>query len=221
MDEFLPAARQNAVETNAKYQGKVIQLKGIVSNLSRRLTNGVVVGAVFQLANTSRSSIACEVGDPEAWKNISIDTEVTLKGKLAPYVLRPQEKGNPAARIGDLVECVILEAGPSTRVVTTPDEFVEEYSTSAEGEFFKKHNNKDLLIEGEVIGHDQTTTGPVYAILKTSTKTKVGLIVGGTKESFKYYPIGQKVSAIGLYNSAYKSRNLDTLMVMSTDLHTD
>src|SRR4051794_21095397 len=30
LDEFMPGARQNAVETNKKYLGKVIQLKGNV-----------------------------------------------------------------------------------------------------------------------------------------------------------------------------------------------
>jgi hypothetical protein len=221
MDEFLPAARQNPVETNAKYLGKVIQLKGNVSFTYRRITKGVVVGTMFQLAKTSGDSIACETSDPEAWKNIGTGTEVTLKGKLAAHVLRPREVSNPASQIGNLVECVILEAGPGTRVVMTPDQFVEEYNTIGEDKFFKKHYNKELLIEGEVIGHDQATMGDYYAVLKTSTKTKVGLAVGPKKESLANYPVGQKASAIGFFNSAIRARNLDTLMIQSNDIVTD
>jgi len=221
MDEFLPAARKNAVETNAKYLGKVIQLKGNVSFTYRRVSKGVVVGTMFRLAATSQDSIACEMSDPEAWKNLGTGTEVTLKGKLAAYVLRPGAVGNPAAQIGNLVECVILEAGPSTRAAMTPDQFVEEYSTIGEDEFFKKHYNKELLIEGEVIGHDQATMGDYFAILKTSSKTKVGLAVGQKKESLDHYPIGQKVSAIGFFNSAIRARNLDTLIIQSNDMVTD
>ena len=105
LDEFMPGARQKAVETNKKYLGKVIQLKGNVFFTYRTVSKGGVVSTMLQLITTSHDSINCEMSDPEAWKRVGSGTEVTLKGKLAAYVLPPGAVGNPAERIGNLVEC--------------------------------------------------------------------------------------------------------------------
>ena len=219
IDEFLVPASKDVAGTNAKYLGKVIQLQGTVSFTNRRVANGAVVGVVVRLANSSQNSIACEMSDTEAWKIVARGSQITLKGKLAAHVPRPGAVyGTP--QLGNIIECVILEAGPSSRIVTTPDQFVEEYNAIGRDGFFEKYRDKDLLMEGEVAGYEQATNGSYCVILKTSTMTHVGLSIGQKKWEATY-PIGQKASFTGVYNSAVSTPKQDTLVIESTDIHVE
>ena len=170
----------------------------------------------MQISSKAGRAFICTSSDAQAWKNVSRGSQVTMKGRWSPSapVHGMQELS--------LADCLILAAGPCSRITTTPDELSADFAALGADEFYKKYDRKDVIIEGEVRSHEQATSGAHVVVFKTSTMPYIGFDPNqaGKREASNLqvqYPIGKKISFHGFFWLPIKSLKNDSIFWLGTD----
>jgi hypothetical protein len=215
-DEFVENAVKDPTGTDAKYMGKVIQVEGNVSWVARRIEKKEVTGVTMRISSKKGQTLLCTFTDPQAWKEVARGSRITLKGRWSSFA--------PVRGMQELTltDCLVLEAGPCSRITTTPDELSADYASLGSDEFFKKYNQKDVIVEGEVRSHEQASSGAHVVVFKTSTMPYIGFDPNqvGKREASNLkaqYPIGQTISFHGFYWPTIRSLKNDSIFWNGTD----
>lgn len=143
-----------------KYTGKIVELTGEViyvmvafegSLAGRDLRSGP--GGWVNLKNPNGSPVTCTTTDPQPWLTVSEGSKIRIRGRAG--------KANDE----DLVDCVIVEAGPSSALAVTVEEITAAVAADL-GAAEKKYDKKYAHITGEVTEVVKDKDGTVKLKLK-------------------------------------------------------
>jgi hypothetical protein len=142
--EYLAEFKKLNDKMGQKYEGKVIELKGIVKGLGR--LSGEPELLVVSPGKEGDYVRCFMSGGEEFWAKISKGQEVAVKG----LVRQPQ--GYPM-----LIDCGIASAGPNRSVATTAEELAREFATD-DTKAAAKYKGKSFILTGEVVSTSEWST---------------------------------------------------------------
>jgi len=142
--EYVAVCKKLALEMGRKYEGKVIELKGVVKGIGR------LSGRPELLVITpgkEQEDVRCFMPEGEEfWAKISKGQEVTVRG----LVRQPQ--GYPM-----LTDCGIASSGPPTGVTISAEELAREFADDGT-KAAAKYEGKSFILTGEVVSTSELLT---------------------------------------------------------------
>lgn len=187
--EYFAEFKKLDLAMGQKYQGKAIELKGVVKGLGR--LSGQPELLVIS-PGSEQEDVRCFMpeGD-EFWAKISKGQQVTVKG----LVRQPQ--GYPM-----LIDCGIASAGPDLGVTTTAEELAKEFATNGE-KATAKYQGKSLILTGEMISETTWATFRGVKLKGTADQPVECVFYCGesTKERDKKFVPGAKLKLYAEYDN--------------------
>jgi hypothetical protein len=148
----------------AKYQGKTIDLTGVVKSVGDDGTDQN--GLVEIVTGAGSLGLPCYTVDKEPFARLAPGQTVKLQG------VWPKSAGEPTLR-----NCVIVEAGPSPAIALTALQLATDYAADPEG-VKTKYDGKSLILSGEVLRRDPTDSGNCTIVLKGTDKAHLEMSFG-------------------------------------------
>ena len=148
----------------AKYQGKTIDLSGVVKSVGD--DGSADNGLVEVVTGEGSLGLPCYTVDKEPFARLAPGQTVKLQG------VWPKTAAEPRLR-----DAVIVEAGPSPAIAMTALQLATEYAADPEG-VKTKYNDKSLFLSGEVKQNDPKDSGNCTLILKGTEKAHVEVSFG-------------------------------------------
>lgn len=170
---------QNAAE--AKYQGKVIELTGVVDLMS----NLEALGGMIHLSAGKKPAqgMWCATAHPEPWSKVVPGQIVKLKGR--------------SNRSADLFDCVLLETGPYQAISISAKMLAGEYGTKPDAAR-KKYDRKYMKLTGEIMDKRFDSVGNGTIVLKGDGKVQVVCLFGiHQKNLVRPLKIGEQIIVVG------------------------
>jgi hypothetical protein len=135
--EYYAEFEKLGMRIGQQYQGKVIELKGVVKGI------GTLSGKPELLVvspGNEQADVRCWMsGEEEFWAKVSKGQQVTVKGLVRDPQASPM-----------LIECEITGTGPSMAVTITAEELAKEVASDGD-KATAKYKGKSLILTGEVI----------------------------------------------------------------------
>jgi hypothetical protein len=145
----------------ARYQGKTIDLTGVVKSVG---DDGTDQNGLVEIVTGSGSlGLPCYTVDKEPFARLAPGQTVNLQG------VWPKGAGEPTLR-----NCVIVKAGLSPAIALTALQLATEYAADPEG-VKTKYDGKSLILSGDVVGKLTRDTGNSILYLKGTEKAHVEL----------------------------------------------
>jgi tRNA_anti-like len=136
----------------AKYQGKTIDLSGVVKSVG---DDGTDQNGLVEIVTGSGSlGLPCYTVDREPFARLAPGQTVKLQG------VWPKTASEPRLR-----DCVIVETGPSPAIALTALQLATEYAADPEA-VKTKYDGKSLILGGDVQGKITRETGNCTLFLK-------------------------------------------------------
>jgi hypothetical protein len=148
----------------AKYQGKTIDLSGVVKSVGDDGSGDS--GLVEIVTGEGSLGLPCYTVDREPYARLAPGQTVKLQG------VWPKTAGEPRLR-----DCVIVDAGPSPAFTLTALQLATEYAADPEG-VKTKYDGKSLILSGDVVGKITRELGNCTLFLKGIEKTHVEVWFG-------------------------------------------
>jgi hypothetical protein len=173
-----------------KYEGKVMELSGDVSEVTAKLDDErqVVQGVIILKAGAKDHVIRCLTTDRQPWERVSPGSKVKLRGVVPLY-----------AEFPTLEPCNILEAGPNPAIPISAVQLTQELEDDTK-ETSKRYMGKFLIVDGEVVKKQTDGLGLTTAYLKGAEDIPVACkfphVMRSAAESLKP---GQKIKVVGSY----------------------
>jgi hypothetical protein len=188
-DEFLEeVSRKDADAWDAKFRGKTIDVKGVVSQLPRNAGGEVIVVLAVE---GKPFGLSCHTTETDVLDKVTPGQTVTMRGKAAADILR-----------GDLVASRIVDVtGPRPPVITA-EALAKEHEAERE-KTLENYNDKWMFITGEVIAkQDPAEADSVRLDVRGTSKVQVVFfLVGGQKPLAKGITTGMKIRMLACYSS--------------------
>jgi len=122
----------------AKYQGKVVELSGVVDSADADPYGEV--GYVYLKTTGKGTGVRCSTVDKEPWSKVSPGSKVKIRG-IPPAAGGGQD--------GELEKCVITEAGPNPAIVTSARQLATDLAADPRAAE-KKYDEKWVIADGDV-----------------------------------------------------------------------
>jgi hypothetical protein len=154
VEMYLREFETNEEAAQAKYQGKTVELSGVVDNVGRFYDHDFV--ELQEGGDTPRNflGVRCEMIDAEPWAKVVPGQRIKVKG---------QYEG-----IGrTLSSCVFVETGASPAITISTADLAKEYAADLEA-VRKKYTRRWLIVSGEVV-----EKGAYRVVLKGDGKVQV------------------------------------------------
>jgi tRNA_anti-like len=136
--------KKDKAATAKKYQGKVIELSGVVAQVESDPTGQG--GFVFLEVAGDALGVQCATVDKEPWAKVSTGSSVKVRGTI------PDK-----ASIAYLVNCVITEAGANPAVAIDGPKLAREVAADPKAAK-AKYDEKWAILTGEVAGKQGDST---------------------------------------------------------------
>jgi hypothetical protein len=152
-------------------------------------------------AGTSALGVSCQiVGEKEPWARLARGQKIKLRGQFPAFFA-------DAA----LVNCTLVELGPSTAVQAKAEDLAAEFAKDKEATV-KKYREKTVIIAGVVESKRSNDLGAIKVILKSAgpVRTQCGFTAFEKAEAEKLQP-GERVRIVGEF-SALESLNEPVLL---------
>jgi hypothetical protein len=183
------ACHQDRAGADKKYGGAVVELSGAVRSMG-------VTGDAPHLGLASDpggAEILCFTSDKEPWERVAFGQQVRLKGRWPA--------GSTA---GQLVDCVIVEAGANPAARIAAERLAGEFNASRRATN-SKYRHKSLIIDGEVLRAEAVGSGlEVYIKVSGPTQTTFRFLgEDGVKRAASLKP-GDRVRVLARYTEAFR-----------------
>jgi hypothetical protein len=196
-EELESAFRQDEKATARRYQGKTIELCGVVQSMY-----GYEPSFIGLYRGSGLLGLPCEMKEKEPWTRVSFGQQVTVRGRW------PEECDHPS-----LSQCVIVETGPNRTVRLAAVQLASEYAADPQGTK-KKYAGKPLILSGEVVedsgyqlpeNQEEADDDSSQLVLRSFVEIVASMGAGGLCSPV-YLKVTDKVHINFRLRSAYKKR---------------
>ncbi len=174
------------------YKNKIVEISSFVVDFESQFG----VGDLIAIGDNKLGVIRCTMIDREPWNRLSYGQQVRIRGKCATV--------NPLIQ---LINCIIIDTGPSVAVSLTAEDLAKEYAADSEktdDKYNPKGPNglrygKSLVVTGEVAAWGKDDYGKSVVFLKGTNDLRLACQVGKLPESDA--PVGAKIRVVAYYDT--------------------
>jgi hypothetical protein len=173
-----------------KYEGKVVELSGEVSEVTARLEGDRIArGVVIIKAVGKDHTIRCLTTDLHPWERVSAGSKVKMRGVVPPFAEFPM-----------LGPSIIVEASPNPAIVISALQLTKEYDDEPK-KTVERYKDKYLIVEGEILQKKTDALGITMAFLKGAEDAPpvVCKFPHAMRTEAAALKGGQKIKVVGLF----------------------
>lgn len=193
--QYFNECKENERSATKKYQGKIVELKGVVLNMGA--ANGGTPKINLGGKNEDGLGVQCVTAEKEPWAKVVPGQTATVRGKGPEFAVVPS-----------LIDCVFVDLGASPAVRIASTKLAEEHAESKEATE-KKYTGKYLIVEGELIDKRKNDLDVPELSLKGTDKLHIwcGFLMfdGPPADRLK---IGETVKIVGQWSPSFRDANL-------------
>jgi len=184
-EDFFKQFKENAMRAAEKFNGKVIEVMGEISDVGRDVVSKKPT--LTLKTGDQIFGVVCVMAEPNPWNKAVPGQKVKIKGRSEEFASR-------------LDSCVFVETGKYQGISLTASELGKEYEANPKATT-EKYDGKHLILSGEVDKKEVNEAGAAKFTLKTTGKVKVNVsFTGFEEEASKAIKPGQKIKVIGKYS---------------------
>lgn len=138
-EQFADDCKKDRDAANAKYEGKVIELSGVID----------FVGIWWQDGKPDFFSkgVLCFTAEREPWARVAPGQTFKVKGKYGK--MNYEVVGLAGENQAHLLDCVFLDLGPNPTIAISAEELSKEYGANKD-KAQDKYRKKFLIVDGEI-----------------------------------------------------------------------
>ncbi len=155
--------RGNEKAAIAKYDGKVLEVSGVVGYLRVSkdfATKAYIPVVVLENKKNSFDGIGCVTASDTPWETIATGQKLTVRGRWK------------ANEHGFITDCVVVGGDPSPRIKVTAEAITKELAANSEV-FEKKYRNKQFFVTGKLAKLEFNSFGVAEGELEGTENTRV------------------------------------------------
>jgi hypothetical protein len=192
--------QQDKAETHKKYEGKVIEVTGVVMNC-RASGDQATLNFNIKKEEDKHEGAGCILQEKKAWGQHGNGQKVKVKGTWGG-------RGYFGAAI---VDAVVVEADPNPAVLYPSEQMARDYEANP-ADMSDRYDGKSVVVEGEVVKKEEQKGAFNMLFFKGTDKTQVACrFEFSDREQTDPVKVGQKVKVYGEYSLLFSSDNNPTL----------